>query len=202
MQRRRYLAVLSALVLVLLAGVAWANIRIRVPEDAVPPFYNSGAGPAINADGSLFALHDGEWAAITFYRSPEFAPLDYDLLNKFDPTADAPLHIAGSIELTDEGNIFLVQVQGTDGVPVWFLKWDELQALAADGDLTMLELRTAASLREGTATFYEEQNHVFGVHPVSHLTVVAQGTLAGGGTFELVAIEVGLELMHVQIDFE
>jgi hypothetical protein len=30
----------------------------------------------IRAEGQLFALQDGEWAVIPFYRSPEFAPLE------------------------------------------------------------------------------------------------------------------------------
>jgi hypothetical protein len=72
----------------------------------------------------------------------------------------------------------------------------------ADGDLTMLELWTADSLRIGSAEFYEHQNHVFGVHPVSHLTIVGRGSLEGGGSFELNAIEVDLDLMYVQIDFD
>ena len=77
---------------------------------------------------------------------------------------------------------------------------DELEALAADGDLTVEELLGAESLLIGTATKYREVNHIYGVHPVSHLTDVASGTLEGGGTFDFRAVEVGLELQQVQID--
>jgi hypothetical protein len=201
--KRSRLPALFAIALLLPGSNTWANIRLRFPEDGEPPFYNSSAGPALNADGSLFALQDGEWAAIPFYRSPEFAPMDYDLLNKIDPSAfDAPLHVEGFIELTDEGNIFLEQTQGTGAVPIWFLKWADLQAIAADGDLTIGELLDVESLRMGVADFYEHQNHVFGVHPVSHLTVVGHGTLEDGSAFELRAVEVGLELKEITIDFE
>jgi hypothetical protein len=201
--KRSRLPALFAVTCLLVGGIACANTRLRFPEDGEPPFYNSSAGPALNADGSLFALHDGEWAAIPFYRSPEFAPLDYDLLNKIDPSAfDAPLQVTGFIELDNEGNIFLEQTQGTGAVPIWFLKWADLQTIAADGDLTIGELLDVESLRMGIADFYEHQNHVFGVHPVSHLTIVGQGTLEDGSAFELRAVEVGLELQQITIDFE
>jgi hypothetical protein len=201
--KRSRIAALFATCVLLLGSLAWANLRLEVPADTVPPFYHTTAGPFLFEDGTIFALHDDEWAAIPFYRSPEFAPLDHDLLNDFDPNVfDAPLHVAGFIELTDEGNLFLEQAQGTDGVPIWFLKWADLQVIMADGDLTIGELLDVESLRMGIADFYEHQNHVFGVHPVSHLTIVGHGTLEDGSAFELRAVEVGLELKEITIDFE
>ena len=58
------------------------------------------------------------------------------------------------------------------------------------------------SLRTGTASFYQEENHLYGVHPVSHLAVVARGKLSDGSSFDVRVIEVGLELKQVQIDFK
>jgi hypothetical protein len=162
--------------LLALTGVAWANVRLSVPEDIVPPVYVGPAGPAI-LDGSLFALHDGEWAAIPFYRSPEFIDPDFDLLNDFDPAVfDAPLRIEGFAVFRDATLAVptLSQVRGLGAVPVWFVRWGELRDAAADGVLRFSELVAMDSLRIGSADFYQEQNHFYGHHPVSHLAIVAR----------------------------
>src|SRR5687768_8643914 len=193
MRRTRIRVILSFLVLLAFAGAAWANERLRVPEDATPPFYTSGSGPFILGDGSLFAINDGEWAAIVFYRSAEFAPAGFDFLNDSDPNVfDAPLHVEGFIQFDRHGNFLMSQARGTGAVPIWFVRWDELQAATGDGTLLLDELLAMDSLRIGAAMELEEQNHVADVHPVSHLTVVASGTLEGGGTFDLRVVEVGL----------
>jgi hypothetical protein len=203
MRRPRISLVVSVLAVLALAGAVWANVRLRVPQDVTPPFYTSGSGPFILGDGSLFAINDGEWAVIVFYRSPEFAPAGFDFLNDFDPNVfSAPLHVDGFIELDNAGDFLMSQARGTGAVPMWFVKWEELQDAAADGTLLIDELLDMDSLRVGTASSFEEQNHVDGIHPVSHLTVVASGTLEGGGTFDLRAVEVGLELKRVRIVFE
>lgn len=46
--------------------VVQADIRLRVPEDIEPPVYTSAAGPAFQTNGTLFSVHDSEWAAIPF----------------------------------------------------------------------------------------------------------------------------------------
>ena len=171
-------------------------------KDQEPPFYLSGGGPFLLEDGSLFAVNDGEWAAIPFYRDPLAAPDGFDLLHDFDPNfANATPHVTGDIQLADDGSLRMARATGTGAVPIWFVRVEELEGLAADGDLTVEELLGAESLVVGTASKYREVNHIHGVHPVSHLTYVASGTLAGGGTFRFRAVEVGLELKQVRIDF-
>jgi hypothetical protein len=203
MKRSRITIALSSFAMLLLAGVVWANVQLRVPQDATPPIYTSGSGPFILGDGSLFALNDGEWAAIVFFRSPDSAPAGFDFLNDFDPNVfDAPLHIDGFIELNNAGDLLMWNVHGTGAVPIWFVRWDELQDAAADGTLTKEELLALDSLRIGSASSFLEENHVNAVHPVSHLTVQASGTLEDGSTFDLRAVEVGLELKQVQITFQ
>jgi hypothetical protein len=194
---KRLTAVVPLVALALLAGGAWAEINLQNQD---PPFYTSGGGPALMQDGSLFSVNDGEWAVIPFYRDPLGAPAGFDLLHDFDPDfAESTLHVTGDIQLTDDGNLRMARATGTGAVPIWFIRLDELEALAADGGLTVDELLGAESLVVGTATQYREVNHIYGVHPVSHLTYVASGTLEGGGTFDLRAVEVGLELQQVQI---
>jgi hypothetical protein len=200
---RRIVLAVSVVAPVVFAGLAWArNFRYEISQDFGPPQYQDTGSFGL-VDGELFAIHDDEWAAIAFLRPTEAIPAGFDLLNDFDPNVfDSEVLIGGSIEVTDEGDLLMSQVQGLGAVPVWFVAWDDLQDAAADGHLFIEELESMPSLRVGTATFFEEQNHVFGVHPVSHLAYVARGTLEGGGTFDVEAVEVGLELKSVQIDLD
>jgi hypothetical protein len=207
MKRRRIFVALGVLAALVLAGVVWADVRLSVPEDTEPPLYTSGAGPGLLPDGTIFALHNNEWAAIPFSRPPECVPVDFNLLDILDfsgaPFA-CPLLVEGFTvwkDLSDPGPS-LEQYQGLGAVPVWFVRWSELEAATADGELTILELASLDSLRIGTASFFQWQNHIYGLHPVSHATLVASGTLADGGSFDLVVIEVGLELVMVRIEFE
>ena len=200
---KRRVLVCSGLLAVLTMCAARANEQLRVPQDIQPPVYLSGGGPAgILPDGSRFVVHDGEIAAITFWRPPSCVPADFNLLENFDLGAlQCPLLIEGSVRFKD-GGILSWEARGTGAVPIWFVRLDELEAAMDDGELTIGELSSLPSLVIGTADFYHEQNHSFNTHEVSHLTVVASGTLEDGGFFELKAIEVGLELQYVQIDLD
>ena len=206
MRLRRFALPFGALALLALAATIWANIRLEAPKDFLPPIYTSLAGPLHYPDGSIFVIQDGEWAAIPFWRPPACVPEDFNLFDLVDFDAvDCPLLVEGFAiwqGTAPVGFPAISEFRGLGEVPVWFVRLDELQAASADGELTIVELASLDSLRVGTAHFYHEQNHTDGVHPVSHLAVVARGTLEGGGSFDVRAVEVGLELEHVQISFK
>ena len=205
MKRRNVLvsvSVVGALGMLVLGGAVWGNVKLRVPQEIVPPVYLGGGGPSVLSNGSIFFLNDGEWAAIPFWRPPESVPPGFDLLNDFDPGVfDTPLLVEGDVTLKD-GALRSWNARGLGAVPVWFVRVDELEEALVDAELTIEELALCASLLIGTAGVYKEQNHVEGVHPASHLSVSASGALEGGGTFDLHFVEVGLELVRAQIDFE
>jgi hypothetical protein len=204
MARRRIAGMVAALVL-LLGGVAGAAKLTRVeitPDNGPPVFHDQLLFDLL--EGEVFALHDDEWAVIPFYRDPDDIPAGFDLLQDFDPGAafGADLLIGG-FAVFDEGSTFprTTQVQGLGAVPVWFVSWEELQGETADLSLTIEELEGMDSLVKGTATLFQEQNHS-SVHPVSHLALLARGTLDGGGTFEVNAVEVALEFVRLEIDLD
>ncbi|MCI0746525.1 MAG: hypothetical protein L0Y58_14080 [Verrucomicrobia subdivision 3 bacterium] len=192
----------ALLTIPLLASVSWANERLVVPGDIQPDFYTASGGPFLLPDGTTVALNDGEWAAIPFWRPIQCVPLDFNLLETFDPRAlSCPLFIAGFLEFKD-GVPISWELQGVAPLPIWFVKWSELQAATADGELTIVELASLDSLQTGTATYYQDQNHLFGLHPVSHLTLVARGKLKDGRSFDLRVIEVNLKFTQAQIVFK
>jgi hypothetical protein len=184
----------------ILATAREASALDRFTPDGPPCYHDCQIVTVI--DGEFFAIHDGEWAVIPWWRSIEDIPAGFDLLNDFDPNVwNAEVYMEGSI-LVDDGALFATQVQGLGAVPMWFVAWDELQAAAGDGALLVEELEAMDSLVVGTADVYTEINHVYGVHPVSHLTMVASGALEDGREFDVRAVERGLELVNVSIDFD
>jgi hypothetical protein len=203
MKRKGILASVAILATLALASVGGAYVMIWVPDDGEPNFYISGGGPFILEDGTPWAMHDDEWAVIPFYRTPDHLAADFDLVNDSDPDwADAQLQIGGFAAYTDDGHPHHWQVRGLGAVPVVFVKWSELRAAMAEGHLYVGDLAACPSIKYGTASYYLEENHIYGVHPVSHLAVVMRGTLAGGGSFDVKVVEVGLELKQVQIKFK
>ena len=199
MNARRVAISLAAIAL--LSGLAWAWTRVEITQDNGPPVYHDAFALDL-LDGELFAIHDDAWAVISFFRPPEAIPAGFDLFDDFDPAVfDTEVLIEGFVQFDDEGRLRQAQVQGLGAVPIWFVPWIALEAAAADGELLIDELIALDPL-VGTATFFEEQNHVDGVHPVSHLVYLAQGTLEDGRAFDVRAVEVELELKHVQIELE
>jgi hypothetical protein len=191
----------AAFCTIIAAGVALANTVFLVPEDGTPPFYHSVGGPFFPGDGSVFALNDGKWAVLPFYRDPDFPADEHDLINDFDENVfDASLFITGTFTLTDDGQLFATTAQGT-AVPVWFVKWKDLQKALGDGRLQMGELRAMKSLIKGTASSYSDDNQVFGVAPVSRLNLRAEGTLEDGRSFRVHFVEENLELLTAEVDF-
>jgi hypothetical protein len=205
MKLRRPVLLLAALTLLLAAVPTRADIRLSIPEDLQPPVYTSSAGPFRDAAGSLFVITDGEWAAIPFWRPPACIPADFNLFHWVDLDAvECPLLVEGFAiwEGTEPvGAPAITETWGLGAVPVWFVRLEELEDASADGELTIDELAAMDSLIVGTASFYHEQNHTVTIHQVSHLTVVASGTLEDGRTFEVRAVEVAYELVYAEILF-
>lgn len=179
-----------------LSSAVRANVHVRVPEDVLPPFYTS-----VPVD----TLHNDAWAAIPFWRPAECVPADFNLLDYFDAAAvECPLLVEGFAEfrsLDDRGPI-LTEARGLGAVPIWFVRWPELQAAIADGVLTIGELASLPSLLVGAADMYNEQNHIYRIHQVSHFALVAHGRLQDARSFDLQIVEVDLELVRVLIEFD
>jgi hypothetical protein len=174
------------------AGGAAANVRLAFPRDVEPDFYTS-----VPVD----ALHDDEWAVIPFWRSPDAIPPDFDLLDYFDESAaQSPLAVSGFAVFDDVGPI-VSEARGEGAVPVWFVRWPELREAISDGDLRIGELASLSSLRRGLASVYEDQNHIFGIHPVSHFAFVARGRLDDGTAFDVRVVEVDLDLVRFDVRF-
>ena len=89
--KRNFLIIGVVLAFSLVATIAWSQVsaadsglvRTDWPsaEDPGPPFY------ARIDDVAHFVFHDGEWAAILFYRDPSCIPANFNLLQFFDPPA-------------------------------------------------------------------------------------------------------------------
>ncbi|HZN03054.1 MAG TPA: hypothetical protein VFD06_05655 [Candidatus Polarisedimenticolia bacterium] len=189
----RFVATLALAAGLAVPVVARANDHVRVPEDIDPNFYTSAP---------LESLTDGEWTAIPFFRPPECIRADFNILRYFDAAALlCPLLVEGFAEFNDVGPI-LSSLHGRGAVPIWFVRAAELAAATADRVVTIGELGALPSLQKGVAGFYNEQNHIFGVHQVSHFTLVARGALDDGRAFEVGVIEVDLELVRAIIEFE
>lgn len=197
MRLSRIAAACCALALLVVAGAAWAKVTRIVTEDG-PPTYHDFQNLGF-IDGEVFAIHDEEWAVVVFWRPPEDIPAGHDLFNDIDPDVfDSEKLIKGFIMLDDNGDLIMTEVHGLGEIRVWFVDWAGLQAAGSDGHLFIEEL-TALDPLAGIATFFEERNHVAGVHQVSHLTTVARGTLEDGRKFDVEAVEHELEWVKVRI---
>ena len=147
-------------------------------------------------------IRDATWAAVVFYRPPACVRAGFNLLDFLDVPAAfgcGPMTVEG-FTITKTGP-FPAQslLRGLGAVPVWFVDWPELEAAIADDVLTISELAALPSLRVGAATFYHETLHPTGGAKQNKLTLVASGSLTGGGDFFLQASEVEGELKNVRI---
>ena len=202
MNPRSLTRLFAVLAIFAFVGAASASIRLRIPGDVDPPLYLSNVAPFIAPDGSVFAIQDGEWAAIAFIRPMDQIPTDVNLLVADFDALGKPMTVAGfAIFKTPQDRVPLTtETRGLGAVPVWFVAWSELQAASEDQILTLAELEAMPSLLEGTASYFQEQNH-FTSHRVSHLAAVARGGLEDGRSFYLQVVEVDLELVEVRIRF-
>jgi hypothetical protein len=165
---------LAGLVLIAVPSAA-ANVRTGNGGDV--PFY------------ARLDFHDDEWAVIVFYRPPGCIPDNFNLLDFFDgnafacgpPTTDG-FQIWENGPTVDEAPLQSV-LHGLGSVPVWFVGWPELQAVMADGDVTITELEAMSTLRSGVASTFQEVLHPEGGGKNNIINYVASGSLADGGSF-------------------
>jgi hypothetical protein len=201
-QRLRCLAV--SLLALTLRTVAQAQIHLQIPEDRQPPIY-----AALDRG---FMPHTEEWAVVIFYRNTDCVPADFNLLDFFDPPP-RPFLCALQIEghsnwrsLDDPAPADSLW-QGTGAVPLWFVRWPELQAAVADDELTIAELAALPSLLRGSASFYLEsiRNSTRGQRGGNE-ALIASGTLTDGRRFRVEYTEKfrdGQHLFpHIRIDFK
>ena len=162
----------------------YANIRIGGGGDV--PFY-----ARLERQG---VLHDDDWAVIVFYRPPECIPANFNLLDFFDwaafgctpPTTDGFMIFEHGPEVDPAP--MLAELHGQGAVPVWFVRWTELQAAIADDSLTIGELAGLGSRLAGSASFYHEILHPFGGSQHGKIEFNATGTLADGRAFQVEAL--------------
>ena len=136
-----------------------------------------------------FLPHTDEWAVVVFYRSPGCIPTEFNLLDFLDfqrpapPCASCTSRAVNWVSLDDPypaAQFF----PGTGAVPVWFVRWPELQAAVADDVLTIGELAALPSLTVGSASFFHEsvRNDTRGQRGGNE-TLVVSGMLTDGRSF-------------------
>jgi hypothetical protein len=182
MQARTPLMATAVMLAVLaVSASAQAQIHLRVPDESQPPFY-----AALDRG---FLPHTDEWAVVVFYRSPECIPDDFNLLDFLDFSGGpflCELHIEGRSTWVSLDDPYPAAqfYRGTGAVPVWFVRWSELQKAVADDVLTIGELAALPSLVVGSASFFLEsiRNDIRGQRGGNE-ALVAAGTLADGRSF-------------------
>lgn len=205
-------AIVASAVALLVPGSVGARadgevVRTVFPsaEDPGPPLYarvGDPAGPQV--------YHDGEWAAIVFYRDLDCVPDDFDLLQFFAfQSLGCQLTVSGfSIW---EVEIFsappkVVEASGS-AVPIWFVPVDVIEGAVADGVLTLGELRGLEGAVLGHADRFQEVLHPIplppelggGGHPDPKLVQRARGSLEDGRRFLLRITHIYPEAPRVEI---
>ena len=160
-----------------------APIILRYPAEQPGPRYY-----ALFQRG--FAPNDNGWVGIVFVRDPSCVPAGFNLLDWFDSPP-----VAWACKLTVEGEAwwhdvlvpppFQTRAHGLGAVPIYFVRWSELQAAIADDVITIGELESLPSLLIGTASFFEQIAHNTN-QPTNHghETLVSRGLLEDGRAFE------------------
>ena len=186
---RRLLAT-ALLACVALSGVARAELRLEIPgQTSGPPFYAriefASVDPAL-------VPNNGEWAAIVLYRQLNCIPANFNLLQVFDvPRAfSCPLNDIGGYEVwrnapgVDPAPAWS-RLIGRSVVPVLFVRHTEFVAAAADGVLTLPELRALPSAKMGNATQFSELLRPSQSNGMPLLHITAQGRFADDSGFRL-----------------
>jgi hypothetical protein len=176
-----------ALAVVLSASTTFAADREVFPDDFPgPPAY------ARLETAGEFGFTDLEWVVIPFYRDPAGVPKKFNMLDFMDNATpedrayawSVPLHIEGFV-IRDEPRPsppHIFHAEGLPGMPIWFVRWKEFSAKAADGKLTIGEILRMDSLVFGIADFYSEQTQAGGADAASHC-IMTSGVLEDGTLF-------------------
>ena len=185
------------------------SITLEFPaEDPGPPFYTLVE--------RTFLPHTDEWAPIVFVRNPACVPAGFNLLNQiavpqsFGCSSMVEGHVTYKngpppIDLAP----WHVLMRGSGAVPVWFVSWAQLEAAVADDALTISELLAMSSLRKGTATSFEMNQHPGPMRPQGmgngKIELTARGSLQDGTPFSIELREMGVDqvsvLRHIAIRF-
>ncbi len=156
-------------------------------------------------------LHTDQWAAVIFYRPTMCVPLEFNLLDFYDfnafgctpPTTDGFILWSGEPWLSDPVTI---KLHGLGAVPVWFVRWSDLETAIADDTLTMVELQAIDSLLVGQARIYTETLHPASADPEVKkpplITYVAKGSLEDGRSFSVHVLLVVDRISNVEISFK
>lgn len=135
-------------------------VRVQFPQE------NPGI-PAYARLGRILdqVFHDATWLVVPFYRQPEAIPGGFNLLQLFDfpgpggPGAfGAPSTVTGFFMTERDAaptTFPRIVISKGSAVPVWFVRWPTFEAAAADGVVTMDELRGMNPVR-GTASSFDE----------------------------------------------
>ncbi len=164
---------------------AKAQANVRIEGGDISPYYARIARDEI--------FHTDDWAVIVFYRPPSCIPADFNLLELFDvPRAFScgPATIEGFTIWKNGPDKDPAPLQGRfhgkGEVPVWFVRWSELESAIADEVLTIGELTGLPSRIVGTASHYQETLHPPQASDKGNgkLNFVARGTLEDGRSFQ------------------
>jgi hypothetical protein len=208
---RTSIALRTVTVAVLSLEATQASVRVLIPsEDPGPPFYASIARPP---GGQIF--QDGEWAAIPFLRATPCTLSDSNLLDGFDLRAFGCVLTVHGFAIYKNGSFPIDPVpvyallMGNGAVPIWFVRWSDLEAAIVDDDLTIGELAALPSLLIGSASFFEYVNQIGVLRPQGpgngKIEIASSGTLNDGRDFQFSVREMGENqistLRHVRIEF-
>lgn len=183
--------------------------------EAQPVVIESGGDvPFYARFGENETFDNEEWTLVVFYRPPECIPVDFNLNQFFHfPGDSGPGAFActppttTSVETWESGPQtdtapLISKMTGRGAVPVWFLANDEVESAAADGVVTIVELRDLPSRLVGTASTYTELLHPTQSNAKPLIQFSGEGQLADGRAFML-SVSKGAEDVtdHVTINF-
>lgn len=167
-----------------------AELRLEIPEETFgPPFYARLEIPTVDP---VLIPSDGEWAALVLYRQRQCIPESFNLLSVFDVPAafDCPLgNFAGYEVYANAPDVdpapTYSRLTGSGPVSIWFVRLEEFQQAAADGNVTIVDFEEMPSLRMGSASFYDELLRPSQSNPEILLHLNAHGSFEDGGGFRL-----------------